>query len=312
MADAVQGFFENGGRDCVVCWLENDSETALEQGLAAVEAIDSVDLICAPDVANRARRTTLQALILRHCAEAGNRFAILDTPNVSDLPDRLQAIRAAGRSLKGLPGSDYGALYGPWLTTLDGKRAPPCGHVAGVYAASDRADVPRAPANIALAGVVDVALSSEQQTQLAQIDDLPINGIRSLRGRGVRIWGARTLSSDPQWRYVTVRRLAITIHRWVVLNLAEVAFEPNGFRLWLRIERELNAYLESLWQRGYLQGRTAAEAFRVRCDAETNPPVVRDQGQVITHIELAPSVPNEFIQVRLIHGETGVALATSP
>jgi phage tail sheath protein FI len=163
-----------------------------------------------------------------------------------------------------------------------------------------------------LEGVLDVAtLSREQQTQLAQLSDSPINGIRSLRGRGVRIWGARTLSSDPQWRYVNVRRLSITIRRWIALNLADVAFEPNDFRLWVRIERELNAYLQTLWQQGHLQGATPNEAFRVRCDGETNSPEVRDRGEVITFIEFAPTIPNEFIQMRLIHGETGVAIAAS-
>ena len=315
MADGVQGFFENGGHDCVICWLEDESETALLKGLTAVEGLDSVDLICAPDAprsnANGTaadgidQRWRYQAQLLSHCAKVGDRFAILDAPDAD-----ASSIRAAARSLNGANGNDYGAFYGPWLKTIAGKRVPPCGHVAGVYAATDHAEVPRAPANIALEGVVDSTLSRSAQADLARLDDdTSVNSIRSLRGRGVRIWGARTLSEGSEWRYVTVRRLAITIRRWINLNLADVAFEPNDFRLWLRIERQLNGYLESLWQKGHLQGRTAAEAFRVRCDGETNPPEQRELGQVMTHIAIAPSVPNEFIQVRLIHGETGVALA---
>jgi phage tail sheath protein FI len=108
---------------------------------------------------------------------------------------------------------------------------------------------------------------------------------------------------------VNVSRLFITLHRWAEGNLATAAFEPNDVRLWSRIERELNAYLFSLWQRGALQGEVPEAGFWVRCDVETNPPESRDLGQVITLVGLAPSIPNEFIQVRLIHGETGVALA---
>ncbi|PSB34409.1 phage tail sheath family protein [Stenomitos frigidus] len=303
MADAVRGFFENGGRDCIVIWLEDGSPQALENGLTANSVIDTADLICAPGIIDVDR----QAQILKYCADMGDRFAILDAPPSFDVP----TLRQYAESLKKLPGSDYGALYGPWLKTPSSTTpVPPCGHVAGVYASSDRADVPRAPANIMLEGVLDVAaLTREQQTQLAQLsDNNPINGIRSLRGRGVRIWGARTLSSDPQWRYVNVRRLAITIRRWINLNLADVAFEPNDFRLWVRIERELNAYLQTLWQRGYLQGATPNEAFRVRCNGETNPPEGRDRGEVVTQIEFAPTIPNEFIQMRLIHGDTGVGI----
>ncbi|HEY9857979.1 MAG TPA: phage tail sheath subtilisin-like domain-containing protein [Candidatus Obscuribacterales bacterium] len=305
LADSVRGFFENGGRDCIVVWLEDDSQQSLEKGLTADSALDATDLICAPGVIDLER----QAQILEHCAEMGDRFAILDSPDSFD----LAKLKANGDELKKQLGSDYGAIYGPWLKTPHREDAvPPCGHVAGLYAACDRASIPRAPANIALEGVLDVtALSREQQTQLAQLSDSPINGIRSLRGRGVRIWGARTLSSDPQWCYVNVRRLAITIRRWIALNLADVAFESNDFRLWVRIERELNVYLQTLWQQGHFQGATPDAAFRVRCDGETNPPEVRDRGEVVTFIEFAPTIPNEFIQLRLIHGETGVAIAAS-
>ena len=314
IADAVRGFFENGGRDCVVIWLLDNSKKALEEALTASEVVDA-DLICAPDITDP-KLQELQAQILEHCAKMGDRFAILDTPYPLDLT--TTTLENLGQKLQQKPASDYGAIYGPWLkTSHNEKPVPPCGHIAGVYASGDRANIPRAPANIALEGVLDVAdLSRDQQTQLAQFaqrsdNPIAINAIRSLRGRGVRVWGARTLSSDPQWQYVNVRRLAITIRRWINLNLADVPFEPNDFRLWVRIERELNAYLESLWQRGYLQGATPSEAFRVHCNGAINSPEMRDRGKVITQIEFAPTIPNEFIQLRLIHGETGVGVATS-
>jgi phage tail sheath protein FI len=98
----------------------------------------------------------------------------------------------------------------------------------------------------------------------------------------------------------------------VALNLADIAFEPNDFSLWIRIERELSGYLESLTRQGALVGSHPEEAFFVKCDAETNPPDVRDRGQVMTRIGLAPSIPGEFIEVQLLHGETGVVLTTTP
>ena len=307
VAAAVRGFFENGGSDCLVYWLKDKSLDALTAALDQIP--ETADLICAPDVASAENSLALQQSILKHCWENGDRFTILDAPNGD-----VDVTMAHGQALQTLPGSDYGAMYGPWLKIADStlpngtKSVPPCGHVAGVYASCDRTKIPTAPANIPLEGVVDAAMTRAQQTRLAQVDTSPINGIRSLQGRGVRIWGARTLSQDARWRYVNVRRLTITIRRWIAVNLASVAFEPNDFRLWVRIERELTAYLQSLWQRGYLQGVTSNQAFRVRCDGELNPPEVRDRGQVITHIHIALTIPNEFIRLRLIHGETGVAI----
>jgi hypothetical protein len=116
------------------------------------------------------------------------------------------------------------------------------------------------------------------------------------------------LSEEPIWRYINVRRLFITVGRWIELNLADVVFEPNDYKLWIRIERELTVYFESLLLDGALQGDNPEEAFYVKCNAETNPPDAEKNGVVVTEIGLAPTVPNEFIVVRLIHGTTGVSL----
>lgn len=309
VADVVRSFFENGGTDCVVLWLKEASTEALSQGLEVIASLSDVDLICAPDLVNpdwvksdnRALTHQLQAQILRHCDESGEQFALLDA-----VPGTVADIQSQSEFLSKAQGSRRGALYGPFVRVAVGHDVPPCGCVAGTVAKCDRATgVHQTPANLPLEGVLDLAPSAP-----SGLETIPyLNSLCSFRGRGIRIWGGRTLSSAPQWRFVNVSRLFITLHRWAEGNLTTAAFEPNDFRLWSRIERELNAYLFSLWQAGALQGDVPEAGFWVRCDVETNPPESRDLGQVITLVGLAPSIPNEFIQVRLIHGETGVALA---
>jgi phage tail sheath protein FI len=128
-----------------------------------------------------------------------------------------------------------------------------------------------------------------------------INCLRALSGRGLRVWGARTLSPDPNWLYINVRRLVLTLARWIDRNMGWAAFEANTARLWNRIQRELNVYLAGLWQAGAIKGASAAEAFYVKCDSETNPAEEREQGRVTTEIGLAPASPAEFVVVRVVH-----------
>ncbi len=171
--------------------------------------------------------------------------------------------------------------------------------------------VHKAPANFVLNGVVDLSLNLSNANQESLNPTHQAGGVNCLRilpGRGIRVWGARTLSQDANWCYVNVRRLFLTVGRWVERNLTNFTFEPNDLMLWIRIERELTAYLETLLAQGALQGNSPQEAFYIKCDAETNPPEVLDRGMVITEIGLAPTVPSEFIVVRLIQGETGVTL----
>jgi phage tail sheath protein FI len=311
LAYAVRGFFENGGELCYVIHLDDtvSAEEALRKGLAALEPLDTVDLVCAPDIMrNSTQVTALQQRVLDHCDKAGDRFAILDS-----LPDAdAQRVLEQRQGLKGA----NGALYFPWIRVPGGPAStqgfvPPCGHVAGVYARSDgRTGVHKAPANEELAGVLDLAvnLTDAQQGPLNQAG---VNCLRAFPGRGIRVWGARTLAGQEQaeWTYVSVRRLFLTAGRWIERAVAGFVFEPNDFRLWVRVERELGAYLSDLFRRGALKGGTEEEAFYVKCDAETNPPEVREAGLVVTEIGLAPASPNEFVVVRLIHGASGVTIA---
>jgi hypothetical protein len=314
LAAAVEGFFANQGEECFVVRLEDggDAEQALGKALDALAPFVEIDLVCVPDLftalrpedgAGRALR--MQNAVLRHCDHHGDRFAILDAPPGAGLDGVL-----AQRS--GLHGYN-GALYHPWVKVA-GRPGflPPCGHVAGVFARSDRRiGVHKAPANEVLTGVVDLAARLSDADQ-GQLHPQGINALRVFSGRGIRVWGARTLSRQPAWEQVSVRRLFLTAARWIERNLADATFEPNDVRLWNRVTRELTVYFGWLLQAGALRGRTAAEAFYVKCDADTNPPEVRETGRLVTEIGLAPALPNEFVVVRIIHGDGGVEIAGPP
>jgi len=307
LAAAVEGFFLNGGRECLVVPLPaGDPEDALEAGLAALAVRQDIDLVCAPDLLATAQTLDLtlrlQSAILAHCDAQGDRFAILDSvPGTGDVLEQRN----------GLEGEN-GALYHPWIRPAGSSTfVPPCGHVAGVVARCDlRTGVHKAPANEELAGVVDLEVKLTDRDH-ALLNPEGINALRAFPGRGIRVWGARTLSRQSAWTFISVRRLFLTAARWMELNLADAAFEPHDTRLWNRITRELTTWFEGLFRAGALKGRTAAEAFFIKCDGETNPPEVREAGQVVTVIGLAPSVPNEFVVVRIIHGTSGIGVVAA-
>lgn len=314
LARAVRGFFKNDGLMCYVLRLDEDIHSPLNRlrtGLDAVSAMDGIDLVCVPDVVAPYAEASpdldavvaLQAEVLNHCHRLGDRFAILDGVLSAD----TAVIEKQRRGLNG----DYGALYFPWLWVAGeggqpAEYAPPCGHVAGVYSRSDQqVGVHKAPANEVVQGVLDLRLNVTDAEQ-GGLNKQGVNCLRAFPGRGIRIWGARTLSDDPTWTYVNVRRLFVTIGRWLERYMTEVTFSANNVGLWVRIMRELTAYLEDLFRQGALKGRTLDQAFFVKCDGETNPPEVRDAGMVVAEIGLAAVTPGEFIVVRVIHGASGV------
>lgn len=316
LADAVRGFFDNGGLLCHVVRLDESKPPteALEAALDELE--DGVDLVCAPDIVAAAPWPTGDALdpvldrqrvLLRHCRGRGDRFALLDAVPTTD-----PAVAAAQcAALTGVDGA-FGALYYPWLWAPGGggrlRHLPPSGHVAGGYSAGDqRVGVHQAPANTEVEGVVDLQ-AHVTTAELGTLYGQGLNCLRALPGRGVRVWGARTLARDPAWRDVSARRLVGTIGRWIERFMTGLVHEPNDVRLWVRIMRELTAYLDELFQRGALQGRTAAEAFFVKCDHETNPPAAVEAGVVVTQLGVALTAPAEFITVRVIHGASGVTV----
>jgi hypothetical protein len=234
--------------------------------------------------------------MLEQCEVLGNRMAILDSLPGYTTSDVLaqKAVLASGR-LEPV----RGALYYPWLVTSGGRTMPPCGHVAGIFARTDdKAGVYKAPANEEIFTVLDLERPIDNSIQ-DQLNPAGINCLRAFPGRGIRVWGARCISNDPNYRYVNVQRLFITVRRWIDMNMGWAAFEPNAPHLWVRIERELSAYLSGFVGAGALKGATPAEAFYVKCDAENNPPEVRNVGQVVIEIGLAPQSPAEFVVVRI-------------
>lgn len=324
LAEAVNGFFVNGGSRCyVVCaGTEDKADTAskkraLEEALEALSTLTDLDLIAIPD-AMTLRDTNgllegeavkaVQAEMLKHCEVNGNRLAILDALPTEFATD---VIMQRNSITNGMREPVNGALYYPWLKTSDGQVIPPSGHVAGIFSRSDaKVGVFKAPANEEVLGALDLAVREQSGTWKAfsvdhnlqnQLNPEGVNCLRAFPGRGIRVWGARTLSREAGWRYVNVRRLALTLNRWIEMHMTWATFEPNTPQLWVRIKRELSAYLTELWQAGALAGQTAEQAFYVKCDAETNPAEIRDAGQTVTEIGLAPDAPAEFVVVRIVH-----------
>ena len=310
LADAVNGFFDNGGVSCYVVHADptEEAKEALVAALKSLAPLDDLDLVAVPDAMTLEVQDAefVQQAALAHCAEQADRFAILDAARVdSRSPDAVSELSAQAAALiAGLAEPVSGALYYPWITITSGttvRTIPPCGHVAGIYARTDgKAGVHKAPANEELRGVIDLDSPIDNKIQ-DQLNPRNINCLRAFPGRGIRVWGARTLSREENWKYVNVRRLVLTLRRWIDANMTWAAFEPNTPRLWIRIQRELGGRLNKLWQVGALKGQTSGEAYYVKCDAETNPADAREAGQVVTEIGLAPSIPAEFIVVRITH-----------
>jgi hypothetical protein len=321
---AVRGFFENGGTLCYVQLISyreptrapSGLEEALAAGLDSLAPYDDYDLVCVPDIMWEATLPAdigwiakLQNSILAHCASLGERMAILDSLGGKD----MSAVDVQAQ--RDLLDGEYGALYYPWVRVPGGPErtagyVPPCGHVAGVYARADgRVGVHKAPANEVVEGVIDLSVHLSDDDQ-GPLNDVSINCLRAFPRRGIRVWGARTLSRGATWRYVNVRRVILTAARWITYNMNDVVFEPHSPRLWGRITRELNAYFGDLAQRGALAGPPDEEAFYVKCDAETNPPEMRETGRIVTEIGLRPAAPAEFIVIRIIHGPTGAEITT--
>jgi len=330
LADAVAGFFDNGGARCYVALAAHtdeaeseaslaERENALRKGIDTLARFEDLDLIAAPD-AMALRLSTgalyvdavrrLQQAMLQQCAQSGSRFAILDAPPEVEVG---RVLKYRDELTLGQAEPVNGAFYYPWIKVASATMSrfiPPSGHVAGIYARADAGrGVFKAPANEEVFGAVDVGVGEGQTGKAVTVDaglqdqlnPAGVNCLRAFPGRGIRVWGARTLSRDQEWRYVNVRRLFLTLRRWIDRNMAWAAFEPNEPRLWARIRRELTVYLTGLWREGALAGGAPEEAFYVKCDAETNPQEDRERGQVVTEVGFAPGSPAEFIIIRITH-----------
>jgi phage tail sheath protein FI len=229
----------------------------------------------------------------------GDGVAFLDAPpNMTPQEIRKWRMETAGYD------SSYAALYYPWIQVDDPvhNRAiyiPPCGHMAGVWARNDNTrGVHKAPANEVVQGVIGLAYDTTKGEQDTLNPD-GINCIRAFPGRGIRVWGARTLASDPAWRYINVRRLFNFVEKSIERGTHWVVFEPNDHKLWARVRRDVSAFLRTVWRDGALFGLSPEEAFYVKCDEELNPADSRDQGKLIIEIGLCPVKPAEFVIFRI-------------
>jgi phage tail sheath protein FI len=247
--------------------------------------------------------------MIAHCELMGDRVAVIDPPPDLNAQKVLDwRMNAAGYDSK------YAALYYPWVKVFDpatnsNVMVPPSGHVAGIWGRNDDSrGVHKAPANEVVRGAIALGtdLTSREQELL---NPNGINCIRSFSGRGIRVWGARTLSSDPAWRYLNVRRLFNYLEESILGGTQWVVFEPNDDALWAKMRRTIASFLVNEWRKGALFGLTPDEAFFVKCDRETNPAEGIDAGQVVCEIGVAPVKPAEFVIFRLSQFSGGAALA---
>ncbi len=297
-----------GGSTAALTPADFIGDTTARTGLAGLEALDQIRLLACPDLMNgydgtkdaQERVRSVQMAMIDHCQRLRYRFAILDAPPGLNVQQALE-----WRSFVNF-NSSYAAMYFPWIriTDLSGdgtksKLIPPSGHIAGLYNRTD-ADrgVHKAPANDTLLGVTDLELQISKAEQ-DQLNPLGVNCIRSFPGRGIRVWGARTLSSDGSWRYVSVRRLFIMVEASLDTGMQWVVFEPNDRMLWAKVRRDVTSFLRTVWLSGALFGNTPEEAFYVKCDDELNPPEIRDLGQLIIEVGMCPVKPAEFVIFRI-------------
>ena len=328
LAHAVYGFFNNGGTRCFITnvgaapagasptkdakgavkdtskvvngmFIGEDKGPNNRTGLKTFEDIDEISLVSAPGMISPA----IQDALLTHCEVKKDRFAVMDSPEViaDGGVDKIPKPRD----------SKYGAYYFPWIEVYDPDKGnifvPPSGHMLGIYARSDsERGVHKAPANEVVRGALGLKYTISRGEQDI-LNPKGINCIRdfSRRGRGIRVWGARTVSSDASWRYINVRRLFIMIEESIEIGTQWVVFEPNDHMLWKRITRDIRSFLYRIWRTGALFGKTPEEAFYVKCDEETNPPEVIDAGQCITEIGICPVKPAEFVIFRIGQWQSG-------
>jgi phage tail sheath protein FI len=307
--------------DPVVPELSTDDyvgDVSQRTGFAGLEAIEEITMLAVPDLMAAYQQGTIdmktvkavQLGMIAHCELMGDRVAIIDPPpalNAQQIKD--WRMNEAGYDSK------YAALYWPWPKVMDPSSGqavfvPPSGQIAGVWGRNDDTrGVHKAPANEVVRGALSL------QTQITRkehdlLNPIGINCLRVMPGMGLRVWGARTLSSDPAWRYLNVRRLFNYLEESILNGTQWVVFEPNDDALWARIRRTISAFLVNEWRKGALFGLTPDEAFYVKCDRETNPAEGIDAGQVVCEIGVAPVKPAEFVIFRLAQLSGGTSLVS--
>lgn len=254
----------------------------------------------------------VQQALIQHCQLMQFRFAILDPPDFG-FPN-LHVDLGEVQSWRQRFTTMYAALYYPWILVRDPlqlgnsvvRRMPPSGHIAGVYANTDlTVGVHKAPANTELQWAQDLTtdVTSEMQSFLNPID---VDCIRSFSGRGLRVYGARTLSDLASWRFINVRRLFFMIEHALLISMQWAVFEPSDVHLWNLLRTSISGFLEAQWRKGAFAGNTAEESFYVKCDQANNSQATTTAGQLFVEIGIAPALPAEFVVFRI--GQVGDTL----
>lgn len=275
-------------------------------GLAALGEIDDIAIIAIPDAGNLGSDDVsfvVHQAVITQCENLRYRIGIIDPPQNASM-NHVRAYR-------GKFDTKYGALYHPWIEILDPlerptqgappKRLtlPPSGFVAGIYARSDvERGVHKAPANEVVRGLTKFEININKGRQDV-LNPEGINALRFFEGRGNRVWGARTMSSDPEWKYVNVRRLFIYLEHSIDKSTQWAVFEPNNERLWANIRQTVEDFLFVLWKDGALLGSKPSDAYFVRCDRTTMSQNDLDNGRLICLIGVAPTMPAEFVIFRV-------------
>lgn len=277
------------------------------KGFAPLEKVEGISLLAIPGQVTKA----IQNKMIEHCENMRYRFAILDSEPKATPAGATNSVKAQRAELGSAKG--YAALYYPWIQSKDPVSKeliylPPSGAAAGIYARSDgERGVHKAPANEKVKGAVGlerIVTKGEQEI----LNPLGINVIRKFPGKGNLVWGARTVASDPLWKYINVRRLFLFLEESIERATQWVVFEPNSEKLWARVKQTISQFLTTVWKDGALMGTTPEEAFFVKCDRTTMTQNDIDNGKLICVIGVAPVKPAEFVIFRIAQWQGGSAV----
>lgn len=295
LAHAAHGFFMNGGERLYVGRITSQSVSAYEAAMSLLEAIDEIGMLALPGYSSLPSQESamIAQLMVAHGERMHNRMVILDAPPVANQAGLLSVSQGVD--------SSYAVLYAPWVTIHDGTQLlalPPSGFMAGIIARVDRErGIHKAPANVVIRGITGFERDIGRGEQ-SVLNPQGVNVLKTLQGRGHRVWGARTLSSDPEWRYINVRRYAIYLERSIRKGLQWVVFEPNAEPLWRAIRATLDTFLNSEWRQGVLQGEKPGDAYFVQVDRRTMTQEDIDLGRLHVIAGVAIAKPAEFTMFR--------------
>jgi uncharacterized protein len=308
-ADGAQVALTTGGSDGAApadeTFIGTDGGPGNRTGIQALSDIEDISIVAAPGITS----ARVQAALIAHCEMLRYRFAILDPAAKSgNLAPDLNDVQKQRDQFD----TKYAAIYYPRVRVYDPSKglqvvAAPSGHIAGIYArVGDQRGVSKAPANEVIAGITDYeAVVSKSDQDIAK----NINVLRDFRnnGRGLRVFGARVLTSDSEWKYVNVRRLLIFLERSIQVGTEWAVFEPNDSRLWAKVRQSISEFLTRCWRDGALMGTKVEEAFFVKCDSSTMTQEDIDKGRLICIVGVAPVRPAEFVIIRIGQWTGGAA-----